>query len=329
MIDEIAAAIESARDLRVLVVGEAIIDEYLYCESMGKSGKEPILAVRYVSQEKFAGGSLAVANHVATLSEHVTVLTMLGDIDSHEEFIRGQLNPKVELRALTVPGAPTIVKRRYVEKYPLQKLFEIYVMEGDRFMEESDALCAALQELIASHDVVVVTDYGHGMIGPDAVSLLSTAARFLAVNTQTNADNRGFNTISKYPRADFASVSETEVRLEARLRHGEIHQIVSEVAARLDLGRLLVTRGREGCLCHERDGRFVESKAFVSSVVDRVGAGDAVLGVTALCAALEISAEALCGVASAVGAQAVGIVGNRSAIDPSRIVADVAAHLPA
>jgi bifunctional ADP-heptose synthase (sugar kinase/adenylyltransferase) len=328
-VDEVVAALEQARRLRVLVVGEAIIDDYLYCETIGKSGKEPILAARYVSREKFTGGSLAVANHVATVSDHVTVLTMLGEQDSHEDFIREHMDPKVDLRFLHVPDAPTIVKQRYVELYPLQKLFEVYVMDGDRFVDHSDALCSALDQLVAEYDVVIVTDYGHGMIGPEAVALLCASARFLAVNTQTNADNRGFNTVSKYPRADFASISETELRLEARRRHGEIHEVMTEVASRLELQRLLVTRGGQGCICREHGGRIVESPAYVSSVVDRVGAGDAVLGIAALCASLNVSAEALVGVASAVGAQAVGIVGNRAAVDPSRISIDIRAHLPA
>ena len=326
---DVASVFDRARELRVLVVGEAIVDEYLYCETIGKSGKEPILAARYVSSEQFAGGVLAVANHVATLSDHVTVLTFLGERDSHEELIREQMDPKVDLRFLVVPGAPTILKRRYVELYPLQKLFELYVMDGDEYVANWPALCSALDELLPEFDVVVVVDYGHGMIGAEAVSTLCSRSRFLAVNTQTNADNRGFNTVSKYARADYVSISETEIRLEARLRHGELREIVSGVAGRLDCPRVLVTQGSQGCLCYDRTEGFVEVPAFTSSVVDRVGAGDAVLGVTALCAVQGSSPELLGAVASAVGAQAVGIVGNRSAIDPVKVIDDIAARLPA
>ena len=326
--DDVAAVFERARDLKVLVVGEAIIDEYLYCQTIGKSGKEPILAARYVSREQFAGGVLAVANHIATLSDHVTTLTFLGEVDSHEDLIREQMDPKIELRFLTVPAAPTILKRRYVELYPLQKLFELYVMDGDEYASQWQALSSALDELLPEFDVVVVVDYGHGMIGPEAVSTLCSRSRFLAVNTQTNADNRGFNTVSKYARADYLSVSETEIRLEARLRHGDLHEIVSGVAERLSCPRVLVTQGSQGCSCYDRVEGFVEVPAFTSSVVDRVGAGDAVLGVTALCAVQGVSAELLGAVASAVGAQAVGVVGNRSAIDPAKVLGDIAARLP-
>lgn len=325
----VKAAFESARELRVLVVGETIVDEYLYCETLGKSGKEPILAARYLSEERFAGGALAVANQIAELSNHVTVLSFVGGRESHEDFIRSQMSSKVELRFITIPNAPTILKRRYVEHYPLQKLFELYLIDSDAYVEHSDALCSELAALLPDSDVVVVTDYGHGMIGPEAVAILCRGSRFLAVNTQMNADNRGFNTISKYTRADFVSVSETELRLEARRRHGDLHEIVVEVAERMGQPQLLVTRGGKGVLCYDRTGGLAEIPAFTPTIVDRVGAGDAVLAITSLCAAQGIAGRNLGVVANAVGAQAVGIVGNKRVVDMQLVLREVVEHVAA
>ena len=126
-----AAALAKARTTSVLFVGETIIDEYQYCESLGKSGKEPVLAVRYVSEEKFAGGVLATANQTAAFCDRIGMLTLLGGRDSHEEFVREKLDPKIDASFLYMPGARTIVKRRMVEIYPFQKLFEVYFMDPD------------------------------------------------------------------------------------------------------------------------------------------------------------------------------------------------------
>ncbi len=59
------------------------------------------------------------------------MVTLLGTQDSHEQFIREKLDPKIDAMFLYMPGAPTIVKRRLVETYPFQKLFEIYTMEPE------------------------------------------------------------------------------------------------------------------------------------------------------------------------------------------------------
>src|SRR5580704_505971 len=111
---DVADALEKIRTTSVLYVGETIIDEYQYCESLGKSGKEPVLAVRYVSDEKFAGGVLATANQSAAFCENVGLLTLLGENESHEDFVRAKLNPKIDSSFLYMPAARTIVKRRMV-----------------------------------------------------------------------------------------------------------------------------------------------------------------------------------------------------------------------
>jgi bifunctional ADP-heptose synthase (sugar kinase/adenylyltransferase) len=244
------------------------------------------------------------------------VLTFLGTRDSQEDFIREKIDPKIDKLFLYMDNAPTIVKRRFIEVYPFQKLFEVYVMDdGEGNAAQSRALCTKLVEVLPEHDVVIVTDYGHGMLGPEEVDILCNQARFLAVNTQVNAENRGFNTISKYHRADYVSVSENEIRLEARSRRRDLRDIVLEVAEKLSCERILITRGQQGCLCYSKEESFFEIPAFTSRVVDRVGAGDAVLAVTTLCVAQNAPMEVVGFIGNAVGAQAVATVGHRKPIE--------------
>lgn len=308
--------LESARPLKVLVVGETIVDEYVYCETLGKTGKDPVLAARHLGTERFAGGVVAVANHVSAFCDKVSLLTFLGQMAPQEDLIQQKLAPTVDRMFLRMgDGAPTIVKRRFVEAYPFQKLFELYMMDDDEYKPtETKALCSKLREVLPKYDVVIVTDYGHGMLAPEAVEVLCDGARFLAVNTQVNAGNRGFNTISRYRRADYICVSESEIRLDARSRRRDIRAIVSAAGAKLSCERIVVTRGREGCLCYSKAEGFFEVPAFAVNVVDRIGAGDAVFAVTALCAAQGAPMEVVGVIGNAVGAEAVATVGHRESI---------------
>jgi rfaE bifunctional protein kinase chain/domain/rfaE bifunctional protein nucleotidyltransferase chain/domain len=313
--------LDGAKDLKVLVVGETIIDEYYYCQTLGKSGKEPILAVRQLSGEKFAGGILAVANHAAAFCDRVDMLTFLGRDDPQEDFARAKLSPKVHPSFFYVEGAPTIVKRRFIENYPFQKLFEVYLINEDNTdAVEAARFHATLREVLPRFDLVIVTDFGHGMIDDTAVQLLCDHARCLAVNTQANAANHGFNTVSKYRRADFISVSENEIRLEARQRRQDLPHIVEAVARRLGCRKALVTRGQQGALCYDPAHGFVQVPALASHFTDRVGAGDAVFAVASLCMAQNCPGDALALIANAVGALAVAVVGNRSAVDRTALV---------
>ena len=71
--------IESFNKLKVLVIGETIIDQYYFCEAMGKSGKEPVLVLRDINMEQYAGGSAAIAEHLSSFCKSVTLLSMLGE----------------------------------------------------------------------------------------------------------------------------------------------------------------------------------------------------------------------------------------------------------
>ena len=281
----------------------------------------------YLSSEQFAGGIMATANHAAAFSDHVGMVTLLGTQDSHEQFIREKLDPKIDATFLYMPGAPTIVKRRLVETYPFQKLFEIYTMEPDVPEAVSKALYARLKWLLPNFDAVVVTDYGHGMMTPEIVDLLCEQDRFLAINTQTNAANQGFNTVSKYRRADFICVSEKELRLEARSRSKDLRLIIAETAEKLSCQRMLITRGQQGCICYHKGEGFFDIPSFTNRIVDRIGAGDALLAVSSLCAAQAAPIEIIGFIGNVVGAQAVEIVGNRSAINSATVFGQIESFL--
>jgi cytidyltransferase-like protein len=314
-IETILRHIESLRDVKILIVGEAVIDEYQYCEAIGKS-KEPSLAVKYLSSEKFAGGALALANHVANFSDHVTLLSMLGTENDHEAFIHEKLNPKIEKRFVYRTGSPTVVKRRFVETYFLAKLFEVYEI-NDRKLENAytEQLCEDLRGRLRDYDVVIVADFGHGMLGREAVDILCREARFLAVSTQSNAGNLGYHAVSRYPRADYVCLAEPEVRMDARDRRGNLRTMIRRLSRKLGCQRAIVTRGKRGCLCYSHDGEFAAVPAFAGPVVDRVGAGDAFLALTAPLMVKDVPMELVGFVGNVVGAQAVATVGHRHSIE--------------
>jgi rfaE bifunctional protein nucleotidyltransferase chain/domain len=314
--DDVLAPLRAAENLRVLVVGETIVDEYAYCEAIGKSGKEPVLASRFLGTDRFGGGVLACANHLAGFVRSVDVFTQLGEGGDEEEFARGVLKPNVTPIFLEKPGSPTIVKQRFVEKYLSQKMFEVYRMNDAPLDERADAeLCARLGQVLPDYDLVIVADYGHGMLSANAIDVLCRGARFLAVNTQSNAGNHGFNMVSKYPRADYVCLAQREVALETRNQQLTGEEMAEHVAAKLDCPRVMVTRGSAGTLFHTAPDRFDRVPALATKVVDRVGAGDAVLCVTSLCVAVGAAPEVTAFLGNVVGADAVAILGNQRSVE--------------
>ncbi len=308
--------VERARGLRVLVVGEAIIDEYYSCAAIGQSAKAPILAARYESHERYAGGAIAVANHLAGFCRQVDLLSMVGETDSEEAWLRDQLKPNVDARFIAKEASPTIVKRRYLESYFQLPMFAINFLSDVPLSDDEQAAACRQLEQIDQYDAVIVTDYGHQMLAPRVVDQLCAGARFLAVNTQSNAANKGFHTISKYPRADYVSLAEHELQLECRSRNGDLGQMLMDVGQRLYATTIAVTLGKRGCLCYNRRAGLCEAPALATKVVDRVGAGDAFFGFTSICAALDAPLDILAFLGNVAGAEAVAVVGNKQTMEP-------------
>lgn len=316
--DEIIALVQGLRHNKVLVIGEAIVDEYSYVAPMGVTGKGVnIVAAKFESTERFAGGSLAVANHLAGFVDHVTLLTGLGREDAHEPFIRSQLADNIEPLFHYYEEAPTLVKRRFVDE-GMNKLFELYFYDEEPLSPSIEAeVCRWLQEKAASFDCVIVPDYGNGLISRKIVQALCDNARFLAVNTQVNGGNRGYHVITRYPRVDFASINEPELRLASHSRFDPLKALVSQTCAAVQAKHFAVTRGTNGAVMLDAANQgFFQSPALSSRVVDRIGAGDSFLSFASLALAGGVSPELSLFLGSAAAALDVQIVCNREPISP-------------
>lgn len=315
--DDILGRLKQLAGMRVLVIGDTIIDEYHFCRALGKPSKSASISAKFLREETYAGGVLAIANHLAGFCNRVHLITCLGEEHGQDDYVRSRLKPNVTPRFFYRPDAPTIVKRRFVDPFLLSKMFEVCFLNDEHLPREvEEDVRAYLQAVTADYDLVVVADYGHGFLGPSLIDVLCSAARFLAVNVQTNSANAGFNVVSKYPRADYVCVDEEEMRLANRDKYGRLEALMRRTARQLNSRILTVTRGTHGSISYESGHGFVEIPVFSDEVVDTVGAGDAFLSIAAPCAAAGEPTEVVGFIGNAVGALAVRIVGNKESIEP-------------
>ncbi len=314
---EVREMITSLDNLKVLVVGDAIIDQYHYSTPLGQTGKGSFLAVRYESEEQFAGGSIAVANHIAGFAKNVTLLSGLGKVDSQESFIRERLSDNIDPVFFSFTDAPTVTKRRFVDN-DLAKFFEVYFSkENAVFGETEKQICQWLETNIGLYDAVIVPDFGNGFITTAMIEILSSKAKFLAVNTQINSGNRGYHVIHRYPRADFISLNEPELRLAAHNRNAPLETVAGQIGEKMQAAQLAVTRGTKGVMIYDRSSKiFHNIPALATRVVDRIGAGDAFLSLAGICLAKGLDAQVAAFIGSVAAAMDVQIVCNREPVSP-------------
>jgi rfaE bifunctional protein nucleotidyltransferase chain/domain len=315
--DEIISRLQALKKLRVLVVGDTILDEYHFCNVLGKSPKANALNARFLYSELYAGGVLAVANHLAGFCGDVSLITSLGEQDPRREWVTGQLKSNIEPRFVMRHDAPTTVKRRIVEPTRYTKVFEETFINDDPLPASMEAaLTKDLDHLAPQYDLVVVADFGHGLLSNRTAELVSKNSRYLAVNAQANSANFGYNLITKYPRAAYACLDEPELRLASHDKHGPLNEIIEWTSKALQTDLISVTQAHHGSTTYtQRDG-FIKTPVFSTRVVDTLGAGDAYLALTAPCASVGTPADLVGFIGNVAGALKVEIIGNKSSVEP-------------
>lgn len=320
-VEHIVNRLKNLQGIKVLVIGDAIIDEYHYCYPMGKSTKENVVVTNFIRDESFAGGIFACANQIAEFCNNVHLVTCLGAQDTKENLIIGKLKPNIATKFFYRNDAPTTVKRRFVAHDFLNKIFEIYYFnDRDLPISIEQEIYNYLAEKIRNYDLVLVADFGHGFLGKKLRDLISQESNFIALNSQINAANIGFNPVTNYSRADYVCIDEPEIRSATRSKFGEIKDLIIDVSQKTNSKQFIVTRGHLGSVIYERDkNKFYEIPAFACGGVDRVGAGGAYLSVTAPCAMAGFPMDLIGFIGNTVGALAVNIVCNRESVESTAL----------
>ena len=315
---EIADAMAS---LRVLVVGDVIIDEYVRCSVLGVTAKDHVPSVRWMGSERHWGGAYAVARHLASCCGGVTLMGIAGtDDDLLLEDPPPDAVP-VELAFERDPAASTIVKRRYVVENKLRaeldKVFSVNYLSDEAAIapDTRRRFARRLADLVATHDLAIVCDYGHGVLDEATIEVLERTAPHLALNCQTNSSNFGFNPITKYSRADSFCVDQTELRVAFRDRSSSEQELLTRLRDHLGADFGWLTLGSSGSLAVSPSGELERAPALTLHVRDTIGAGDAFFAIASLCARLGQPVDVGSFLANVAGALAVNVPGNKKPLD--------------
>ncbi len=176
--DTIRGILAQAKDLKIAIIGEAIIDEYIFVDVNGVSSKKPTLSTTYQASSRYEGGSLAVRNHLKPFVKSI----YYPDCNTFKE----------------------IVKTRYLQED--KHLFEI--------IHDTKVKALVTPPLRNSDiDVTILCDFGHGLFTEHVLEECANISGLVALNCQTNSSNYGFNLFTKHQRYDYLSIDLREAKL--------------------------------------------------------------------------------------------------------------------
>lgn len=323
--DDIKDYVEKMKDLRILVVGDVIIDEYVFCEVQGLMAKNVAYSARLHRDEKYLGGSIAIARHLAGFCDNVKLMSIVGNEQEFMPTFEKILPEEIDVDFVYSEEYPTIVKKRYVSENvkedQVDKIFVINNIPLDRGIDKAakQEFKERLEMNVNDVDLVVLCDFGHGLIDRTTRELIERMAKVLVINCQTNSSNYGTNLITKYQRCDAFSLDDKELKLAFGDNNGTPQEKL--VLLSNHLGSCgWHTMGGQGAEVIDEKENIVRCPALTNKTKDTIGAGDAFFALAALCTGVKAPWEVGTFMGNIAAALAANIVGNKEAVEKVNVL---------
>jgi len=283
-LEELKSFLVRASELRVCVLGETIIDEWVDVTVTNMSQKSRCVAGQETARIRQIGGTGIIALHLANFVKHLHCVT---------NGLIGDLPPNISVTQLA--DSP-LVKTRFVDRDSGSPLFEAKVLD-------IPAVSAALPTF-DDYDLVLVADFGHGLLDARDINqrIASRKRCTVAAMAQVNSSNYGYNLPVKYVGADYYSLNRTEAELSLHEKDLPAEELVDRMSRLLNCRRLSVTDGSQGAIVRMNDEVF-SLPTLSTSIIDTIGCGDAYFALSSLAAALGLPAR-LVALAGSIGAAA-------------------------
>lgn len=273
-LDEINEDLVKLNKLKVLVIGEMIIDNYIFIDPVGKSGKEPILIYKKKNENKFIGGTGYISNLISSFVDSVDLVSYIGEKKDELNFIKTKLNKSIKFHYVLKKRSPTITKIRYLDSYKNNKIMGIYKINDELISNiEEKNIINKLSKLVKKCDLIILADYGHGLMTKSIRNYLQKFKKKLYLNTQINSFNRGFHTLSNYKSANCIVLNESELRHEMRDQTSNLDKLIKKLRNKIKLEHIIITQGRFGSTHYVKHKKYF-CPAFSDSAIDSTGAGD-------------------------------------------------------
>jgi bifunctional ADP-heptose synthase (sugar kinase/adenylyltransferase) len=265
-LEQLKAFLAKAAKLRVCLLGETIVDEWVDVTLTNMSTQSRCVAGREARRERQVGGVGIIARHLANFVKEVHCFT--NDLEDG-------LAPNLHAHPVA-PGE--LIETRFVDRDTGHPLFKTR-RHGVTLMRRE------MLPNFADYDLVLVADYGHGLLDADAINerIAQRGRAFVGAMAQVNSGNYGYNLPIKYRGADFYSLNRTEAELCLHDHGVPVADLVERCATLLGGRVVSVTDGPQGAAIKAGDVRYSLPSLSVQ-VVDTIGCGDAYFALTAAAA---------------------------------------------
>jgi rfaE bifunctional protein kinase chain/domain len=307
--------VDNFSNLKICVIGDTIVDEYITCQPLGMSQEDPTIVVSPIDSTKFLGGAGIVAAHAAGLGAKVQFISVTGD-DISKIFVLEKLNEAgVVSHLLEDNTRPTTLKQRFRSKG--KSLLRVSYLHQDEISQNLQRIILEkIDKLILDIDLFVFSDFNYGCLPQTLVEqIISKLKKRGILKVADSQSSSQVGDISRFYDMDLITPTEHEARISTRNQEAGLIVLADMLKKNSRAKNILLKMGEEGLLVHadyrENPNWFTDRvDALNSAPKDVAGAGDSLLITAAMTLASGGDIWEAAGLGSIAAAVQVGRVGN-------------------
>jgi len=312
---DLSALVGQLRGLRVLVIGDLVVDDYIACDAVGLSREDPTIVVTPVLEERFIGGAGIVAAHAAGLGGQATFISVTGGDDVADWACDRLVAAGVDAVLIPDPTRPTTLKQRF--RAAGKTLLRVNRLKQHGVDPDIEArILSEVTVRLAATDLIIFSDFNYGALPQRLVEQISQAARErnipMAADSQSSSQ---VGDISRFRDMLLLKPTEHEARLAMRDFQSGLVAAAEALRVRSQATHICLSLGADGVLIHTAPavaGGAVTDQlpAFNRAPKDVAGAGDCFLIAASMALARGADIWRASYLGSVAAALQVGRVGN-------------------
>ena len=304
--------LNSFNKLKVCVIGELIIDEYILCEPIGMSQEDPTLVVTPISNKEFIGGAGIVAAHSVGLGAKTYFISIVGN-DKLAKKSKLMLNSKgVHSNLITDETRPTILKQKFRRNN--QSLLKINHLSNHTISKNiQNEILQKFSDISKKIDILIFSDFNYGCLPKKLVDkLIKICKKNKTLITADSQSSSQIGDIAKFHSMNLITPTEHEARLSTRNNDDGLVVLSEELMKKSKSKNILLKLGADGLLIHngkKQKGSILTDRinSLNSAPTDISGAGDSML----IASSLSLAAGANIWESALIGSMAASVQVSR------------------
>ena len=284
---DLRTTINKFKGIRVTVLGDTIVDEYIDCDPLGMSQEDPTIVVTPIQNERFVGGAAIVAAHARSLGADVRFISVLGK-DNTAAFVNSKLlEYDVRAELFEDETRPTTLKQRF--RAAGKTLLRVSHLRQQPISQE--IVQRVIDEVIAvlpTTDILIFSDFNYGCLPQSLVDKVIDACRsrgILMVGDSQSSSQVG--DVSRFKDMMLLTPTEREARLSLGDFNSGLVVLSEKLRKKSGAKNIIVTLGQEGVIAHaakKTNEEWLTDRlpALNTAPKDTAGAGDSLLACCSL-----------------------------------------------